>query len=327
MNTYPFHIYKIEIVSMFGTKNVSWELLPDVNILGGTNGSGKSTIIKACFALLDNGSIGDSKLARLMKQIRIEFVNGDIIEWERLEVEQLNDYKYDPAYEYTSVQYPVNSKGRFTVQRIKVTDKEGKRKTLKDIDQNLEVHLINSFEQRLSEQDNSAIDSNDRTYLDCLIHEEIFQRNSVFSGVFEEVIETLTHGKPQEMINIVSRPKVQNFMKLYGTLEKFMTDYNVPINNQIKFKRIGGHEISYTDLSMGEKQLVLLFLMVNNTAGRPCTFFMDEPDLGMHVEWKEILINEIRKMNPNMQIILTTHAPSMIEGWYEHVKEVSQITK
>ena len=54
---------------------------------------------------------------------------------------------------------------------------------------------------------------------------------------------------------------------------------------------------------------------------------MDEPDLGMHVEWKEILIKKMREMNPNMQIILTTHAPSMIEGWFENVKEVTQITK
>ena len=53
---------------------------------------------------------------------------------------------------------------------------------------------------------------------------------------------------------------------------------------------------------------------------------MDEPDLGMHIEWKEILIKTIREMNPNMQIILSTHAPSMIEGWYDNVKEVNQIT-
>ena len=65
--------------------------------------------------------------------------------------------------------------------------------------------------------------------------------------------------------------------------------------------------------------------MVNNTAGAPCIFFMDEPDLGMHVEWKQKLILAMRKMNPNMQIILSTHAPSMIEGWYEKVKEMNQI--
>ena len=53
---------------------------------------------------------------------------------------------------------------------------------------------------------------------------------------------------------------------------------------------------------------------------------MDEPDLALHITWKKILIRELRKVNPNMQIILATHAPSVIEGWYDRVKEVSQLT-
>lgn len=106
-----------------------------------------------------------------------------------------------------------------------------------------------------------------------------------------------------------------------------MTDYSVLIDNQIRMQRKDNpeHILSYEDLSMGEKQLVLLMLMVTNTAQEPCIFFMDEPDLGMHVEWKEKLIREIRELNPNMQIILSTHAPSMIEGWQNRVKEVSQL--
>jgi predicted ATP-binding protein involved in virulence len=54
---------------------------------------------------------------------------------------------------------------------------------------------------------------------------------------------------------------------------------------------------------------------------------MDEPDLSMHIDWKEILISELHELNPNMQIILSTHAPSVIMQWRDRVKEVGQLTK
>ena len=53
---------------------------------------------------------------------------------------------------------------------------------------------------------------------------------------------------------------------------------------------------------------------------------MDEPDLALHIIWKQKLINELLKMNQQMQIILSTHSPSVIEGWYGKVREINQIT-
>ena len=39
-------IKKIEIEDFLGQGNLVWNLDPEVNILGGKNGSGKSTILK-----------------------------------------------------------------------------------------------------------------------------------------------------------------------------------------------------------------------------------------------------------------------------------------
>ena len=70
---------------------------------------------------------------------------------------------------------------------------------------------------------------------------------------------------------------------------------------------------------------LLLLLMVDNASRLGCIFFMDEPDLSMHIDWKEKLVRELHQLNPNMQMILCTHAPSVITEWRENVREVSQL--
>lgn len=47
-------IKRIEVRNLFGKFDLSWELNPDVNILVGINGSGKSTVLRIVNALLSN---------------------------------------------------------------------------------------------------------------------------------------------------------------------------------------------------------------------------------------------------------------------------------
>ena len=54
---------------------------------------------------------------------------------------------------------------------------------------------------------------------------------------------------------------------------------------------------------------------------------MDEPETSLHVDWQQKLIGMIRELNPNLQLILTTHSPAVImEGWMDAVTEVSEIS-
>ena len=39
------YIKRIEIKGLWGRKNIAWDLRPDVNILSGVNGIGKSSIL------------------------------------------------------------------------------------------------------------------------------------------------------------------------------------------------------------------------------------------------------------------------------------------
>jgi predicted ATP-binding protein involved in virulence len=70
---------------------------------------------------------------------------------------------------------------------------------------------------------------------------------------------------------------------------------------------------------------ILLTVMVEDQ--QPYVLFMDEPEVSLHIEWQKRLIDLVVEMNPNVQIILTTHSPAVImNGWMENVTEVSDIT-
>ena len=100
----------------------------------------------------------------------------------------------------------------------------------------------------------------------------------------------------------------------------------VRTENEIRFSQIGETLVPY-QLSSGEKQMLAILLTVLVEDQEPYVLFMDEPEVSLHIEWQKQLIDLIVELNPNVQIILTTHSPAVImNGWTENVTEVSDIT-
>jgi len=100
----------------------------------------------------------------------------------------------------------------------------------------------------------------------------------------------------------------------------------VRTENEIRFSQIGETLVPY-QLSSGEKQMLAILLTVLVEDQQHYVLFMDEPEVSLHIEWQKRLIDLIMELNPNVQIILTTHSPAVImNGWMENVTEVSDIT-
>lgn len=100
----------------------------------------------------------------------------------------------------------------------------------------------------------------------------------------------------------------------------------VRTENEIRFTQIGETLLPY-QLSSGEKQLLVILLTVLVEDQQHYVLFMDEPEVSLHIEWQKRLIDLILELNPNVQIILTTHSPAVImNGWLDSVTEVSDIT-
>jgi predicted ATPase len=100
----------------------------------------------------------------------------------------------------------------------------------------------------------------------------------------------------------------------------------VRTENEIRFSQIGETLVPY-QLSSGEKQILAILLTVLVEDQQHYILFMDEPEVSLHIEWQKRLIELILELNPNVQIILTTHSPAVImNGWMDMVTEVSDIT-
>ena len=308
-------IKKIEIKGYFGRGDFEWNLDPMVNILGGKNGSGKSSIFKLCYLLLSSKTIDDDtdkKFMKIFKEVKLTYSNGWTQTWTHQS--DNDDYTLEIGGSQAS-SYRTASQ---------IVDINGQKRTFEELQKQIKVYLINSFEQHVAdatryEQQPKSDTLNNPTMLDLMIKNQIDQRNKDFSKIMEDYVDM-----PEDSTSN-NETYIKAYRKTYTSINHFLSEYDKP-KSSFEFIK-NGETIKYDQLSMGEKQILLLMLMVGNTKQEPCIFFMDEPDLSMHIDWKEILVKELHELNPNMQIILSTHAPSVITGWHDRVKEVSQLIK
>ena len=145
-------------------------------------------------------------------------------------------------------------------------------------------------------------------------------------NIGNQMIEILTRGgaDAQQEAMQVSRAKTD----FHDTIDSLFSETMKTIDrtsNELTFLQYG-ERLSPYRLSSGEKQMLIILLTVLLQNNQPYVLLMDEPEASLHIEWQQRLVTIIRKMNPNAQIILTTHSPALImDGWLDAVTEVSDI--
>ncbi len=81
-----------------------------------------------------------------------------------------------------------------------------------------------------------------------------------------------------------------------------------------------GQRLTVGKLSTGEKQLLLVLLKVFLTRGKPAVILLDEPEISLHISWQRRIVDVIRGLNPQSQIFITSHSPSIFSsGWGDKV--------
>ena len=192
----------------------------------------------------------------------------------------------------------------------------------------IKYDVIRSFDRPLLNMDTvSKMNTSLATELDF----QLFQLQRKYLdyqvNIGNRIIAALQSGQPDaaERAQKLSAPK-KLFQDLIDDLFSTTGKTIIRTENEIRFSQIGETLVPY-QLSSGEKQMLAILLTVLVEDNQPYVLFMDEPEVSLHVEWQERLIDLILSLNPNVQIILTTHSPALVmNGWMDRVTEVSDIT-
>ena len=264
------YIRRIEIKGLWKRFNIAWDLRPDVNILSGINGVGKTTIL--------NRSVG--YLEQTTGEVKSDEKNGVHVFFDNPEA--------------TFIPYDV----------------------IRSYDRPL---IMGDFTARMA-------DPNVKSELDWQLY--LLQRRYLDYqvNIGNKMIELLSGDEQQRSLApALSVPK-RKFQDMIDELFSYTRKKIDRKSNDIVFYQDGERLLPYK-LSSGEKQMLVILLTVLVRDDDHCVLFMDEPEASLHIEWQQKLIGMIRNLNPNVQLILTTHSPAVImEGWLDAVTEVSDIS-
>ncbi|MFJ2336973.1 AAA family ATPase [Pseudomonas protegens] len=82
--------------------------------------------------------------------------------------------------------------------------------------------------------------------------------------------------------------------------------------NEIVIETTSGKRLRTTQLSSGEKQILIILGEALLQDGQTYIYMADEPEISLHVAWQESLAKNIKKLNPAAQIIFATHSPDVV---------------
>ncbi|MBQ9260815.1 MAG: AAA family ATPase [Prevotella sp.] len=277
MPKYADYIKRIEIDSLWsGKKHIVWDLNRQVNILSGSNGQGKSTILNKVVKGL---AAGGEFPSHMLKGVKLDVVPEDA-KWIRYDLIRSLDSNLQQTFSENTGSITQAMTALAGVGAGSLLDMQLFQLQRKYLD--YQVNIGNRIIEKLQAGDTEAA-------------QQMSQKKTRFQDIVDELFSDT--GK-----------------KIIRTA------------NELQFTQIGEVLLPYR-LSSGEKQILIILLTVLVEDNQPYVLFMDEPEVSLHMEWQKRLVDLCIELNPNVQIILTTHSPAIVmNGWVDSVTEVSDIT-
>lgn len=275
-------------------QDIIWDLNPDVNILVGYNGCGKTSLLKMIYELYTQQESEGTYCATISKQ----------------GVDNMFLFMGNRRNAYSIKSYPL--------------------RPIHYLETELEIELINTFDVSLAEESTKIFENQlNSSFLDIKLAQkknDFLLFNGSISKDLEKLhfsSETLTVEEQQEIDKRLKNAAVKR-KQLIQIIDKAFEETQKTldiVNHDFTFLDAGKNEILISELSSGEKQLLYILLSVFLQNEQPYILLLDEPEISMHIYWQREFIEMIRTINPNCQLIIATHSASIIsQGWFDKMK-------
>lgn len=320
-------VTNISMENFRGMERVIIGFHPNMNVIVGINGSGKSSILD-CLAIL---------LARLFSKIGLTYASGRI--FSDLDVSNGKDYTHNTIqieYNDEAVKWVMGRSARFSKQKFNMSYNTEVNKFAKHIldgvasgdiqnipfavyyptnravfDIPLRIHRKHDFEQ-ISVYDSALIGKrNDfRIFFEWFRKREDYENEVRLSGSVDR------YSFRDRQLESVRRA-IANMLPGFSGLK---------INRYPRLRMViskSGYELSVNQLSDGEKCLIALIgdlarrlaianPGIDNPLNGSAIVLIDEIELHLHPTWQSMMVSFLNKIFPNCQFILTTHSPQVL---------------
>ncbi|NFN81203.1 ATP-binding cassette domain-containing protein [Clostridium botulinum] len=289
-------IKSIAIEGIGGIKKLNLEFNNGLNLICGTNGIGKTTILEAISHCFTNTSDNINVLKKHVgydsgkATLEYELGNSNIIK-DNYEIREFIPYKHDEIYKTSEYSLSVlffNTDRRLEYQKLsgimadeQVNKFSAARKAKNGVDSsNCKSWFINRY--LFSKQEKGLSNEQVENLNLALNVFSILDKEIVFSTIIPDTLDILVNTPQGEIyLEYLSAGYKSCFYILLGIIKEIEFRFKEPRIKVIDFDGV---------------------------------IMIDEIDLHLHPEWQAQLIIALKKMLPKAQVIATTHSPNMIQS-------------
>ena len=326
------YISEIYIDKLWNDKELSikWKLNADVNILAGDNGSGKSTVLQliagTCLQKFDKEYLYNS--ANFLQIIFDKDIECKFFSKQLISDKSLSDSNFTSSLPQDILQTSQNTLGLFLVKRnfyAEYTDirvfNGNKSQSL-----NIKINFIDTFDVPLKERESiqKLTGTDIITELDWQLYQLEISYKNYQIDIGKRLYNALESGVKDAKSKVYSQRNL--FWELIDGLFSHTKKKIDRDSNDILFRDKNNNPINTYRLSSGEKHMIIMLLTTLIQDNQPAIMIIDEPENSLHTDWQRTLIENIRSLNPNAQLIISTHSPAIVmNGWQDKIFEIDEL--
>ncbi len=169
-------------------------------------------------------------------------------------------------------------------------------------DFNTRIQQHKNFILQAMKQENSSLVNRVEAYLNTN-DKKLIQKSKIFRAMLLNMIEEAEKPNP-------SLESITKLIKIFN--EHLYKNKKLVVNEEEVYIYLGNekkHELE--DLSSGERNLLsilTLFLIIGQNRN---FLIIDEPELSLNMKWQREFLPLLNEINPNAQIIVASHSPSI----------------